>query len=155
MLSVDKLVDMLVDIVSKNGNLLLDVGPQADGTISALQVERLRGLGRWLGINGESIFGSRPWIKAEGKTAEGTDLRFTKKGDSVYAILLTKPRKLKITFPDLIAGGKTKIELLGSQAGISWTQHGHNLTIRLKSPLPESEAYVLKITPKPWRLVKE
>ena len=155
MLSVDKLVDMLVDIVSKNGNLLLDVGPQADGTISELQVERLRGLGQWLKINGEAIFGGSPWVKAEGKTAEGTDLRFTRKGDSVYAILLTKPRKLEITFPDLIADEKTKIALLGSPAGLSWTQHGRALTVRLKSPLPESEAYVLKITPKPWKLVKE
>ena len=105
--------------------------------------------------NGESIFGSRPWIKAEGKTAEGTDLRFTKKGDSVYAILLTKPRNPDITLPDLIADEKTKIELLGSQARISWTQHKRDLTVRLKSPPPESEAHVLKITPKPWKLVKE
>jgi alpha-L-fucosidase len=69
-----------------------------------------------LKINGEAIFGSRPWIKAEGKTAEGTDLRFTKKGDSVYAILLTKPGKLDITLPDLIADEKTKIELLAGTA---------------------------------------
>jgi alpha-L-fucosidase len=155
MVSVDRLVDMLVDIVSKNGNLLLDVGPQADGTIPALQVERLQGLGRWLGINGEAIFGSRPWVRAEGKTAEGTDLRFTKKGNSVYAILLTKPRELNITLPDLIVDNKTKIELLGSQITISWSQHKRDLKVRLNSPLPDSEAYVLKITPKPGKLLRE
>ena len=60
MLSVNELVQMLVDIVSKNGNLLLNVGPMADGTISALQVERLEGLGAWLAVNGEAIFGTRP-----------------------------------------------------------------------------------------------
>jgi alpha-L-fucosidase len=123
MLSVDKLVDMLVDIVGKNGDLLLDVGPQGDGIILALQVVRLRGFGRWLGINGDAISGSRPWLRTEGKTAEGTDLRFTKKGDSVYAILLTKSHELDVAFPDLVADDKTQIDFLGSLARISWTQY--------------------------------
>lgn len=155
MLSVNKLVDMFVDIVSKNGNLLLDVGPQADGTIPALQVERLRGLGRWLRVNGEAIFGSRPWIKAEGKTKEGIDLRFTKKGDSVYAILLDKPGESAITISDLMADDKTKIELLGVKNSLSWSQYGRDLKVSLPSPLSESEAYTLKITPKPWKLLRE
>jgi alpha-L-fucosidase len=155
MLSVNKLVDMLVDIVSKNGNLLLDIGPQADGTIPALQVERLRGLGSWLRVNGEAIFGSRPCVKAEGKTKEGIDIRFTKKGDSVYAILLDKPGEASATLPDLIVDNKTKIELLGVSNNLSWSQRGRDLNVNLPSPLPESEAYTIKITPKPWKLLRE
>jgi alpha-L-fucosidase len=155
MLSVNKLVDMFVDIVSKNGNLLLDIGPEADGTISTLQLERLMGLGRWLKINGEGIFGSRPWVIAESKTKEGIDLRFTKKGDSVYAILLDKPRESSIVFPELIVDAKTTIELLGLKNNLSWTQRGRDLMVNLSSPLPESEAYTLKITPKPWKLIRE
>jgi alpha-L-fucosidase len=68
---------LLVDIVSKNGNLLLDVGPEADGTIPSVQMDRLETLGAWLAQNGEGIYGSRPWKRAEGETAEGLKVRFT------------------------------------------------------------------------------
>jgi alpha-L-fucosidase len=71
MLSVEDLVRMFVDIVSKNGNLLLNVGPMADGTISELQMERLEGLGAWLRTNGEAIFNTRPWLITEGGDAGG------------------------------------------------------------------------------------
>ena len=92
MLSVDELVDSFVDIVSKNGNLLLNVGPKADGSIPELQLQRLLGLGEWLDSNGEAIFETRPWIEAEGRLeGEGTDLRFTQKGDVIYVILLDEP----------------------------------------------------------------
>ena len=66
----DELIYLLVDIVSKNGNLLLDVGPEADGTIPPVQMRRLQALGAWLKQNGEAIYGTHPW-----KTAEGDDLR--------------------------------------------------------------------------------
>ena len=155
MLSVNKLVDMLVDIVSKNGNLLLDIGPEADGTISSLQLERLRGLGRWLKVNEEAIFGTRPWVTAEGKTKQGIDLRFTQKNNSVYVILLDKPQEPAVTLTELIADDKTDIELLGTKESLTWNQNGHDIAISLTSPLPESEAYALKITPKPWKLVRE
>jgi len=105
--------------------------------------------------NGEAIFGSRPWVRAEGKTKEGIDLRFTKKGDSVYVILLDRPGDTTITLPDFLADDKTKIELLGAQGFLSWSQRGRDLKVSLTSPLPESEAYTLKITPKPWKLLRE
>ena len=66
-LSVTELVHLLVDIVSKNGNLLLNVGPRADGTIPRLQLQRLEGLGAWLATNGEAIFGTRPWFTCGGR----------------------------------------------------------------------------------------
>src|ERR1700722_5093512 len=81
----DELIYLLTDIVSKNGNLLLDVGPKADGTIPPVQMERLRALGAWLQQNGEAIYDTRPWKRATGKSAEGIDVRFTQKSGNLYA----------------------------------------------------------------------
>src|SRR6266404_7606711 len=82
----DELIYLLVDIVSKNGNLLLDVGPEADGTIPPVQMSRLEALGSWLRQNGEAIYGTHPWKRAEGETIEGIHVRFTQRGPATYAI---------------------------------------------------------------------
>jgi alpha-L-fucosidase len=155
MLSVDKLVDLLVDVVSKNGNLLLNVGPMADGTLPPLQVERLKGLGSWLQVNGEAIFGTRPWVRAEGQTSGGLPVRYTVKGDSVYAIILEKPKESKVVIEGVMAEDKTRIQLLGASEELRWSQAGRALSISLPATVPSSEAHVLKITPKPWQLVRE
>ena len=70
-LSAPALITLLVDIVSKNGNLLLNIGPKPDGSISEIQLDRLKALGRWLAVNGEGIYGSRPWQRPAAKTARG------------------------------------------------------------------------------------
>ena len=75
----DELIYLLVDIVSKNGNLLLDVGPEADGTIPPIQMDRLKSLGAWLRQNGEAIYGTEPWSRAEGETDQNIPVRFTQK----------------------------------------------------------------------------
>jgi alpha-L-fucosidase len=90
-----KLVALLVDIVSNNGNLLLNLGPRSDGSISEIQFDRLHALGRWLQVNGEGIFGTRPWLRASAKTSTGTDIRFTCKGGNLYAFLLGEPGTLR------------------------------------------------------------
>ena len=82
---------MFCDVVAKNGNMLIGVGPRPDGTIPELQQAPLRGLGAWLSLNGEAIYGSRPWVISESQTAEGTPLRFTKSGDGVYALVMGMP----------------------------------------------------------------
>ncbi|PHM05575.1 alpha-L-fucosidase, partial [Nostoc sp. 'Peltigera malacea cyanobiont' DB3992] len=84
MISVDELVDSFVDIVSKNGNLLLNIGPNADGSISKLQTERLLGLGKWLDVNGEAIFGSRYWIRSEDVSTQGIRVRYTTNKGNLY-----------------------------------------------------------------------
>ena len=73
-MSSDELVRMFIDIVSKNGNLLLNVGPMADGTIPELQQKCLLGFGEWMKTNGEALYGTRPWIRAEGETSEGIEI---------------------------------------------------------------------------------
>ncbi|MEJ7583783.1 MAG: alpha-L-fucosidase [Acidimicrobiales bacterium] len=77
LLSSAELIHLLVDVVARGGNLLLNTGPAADGTIPWAQAERLLGLGWWLRTNGPAIHATRPWVRAEGTTAEGAAVRFT------------------------------------------------------------------------------
>jgi len=154
MLSPKQVIALLADIVSKNGNLLIGIGPAADGSISALQTERLRALGRWLQVNGEAIYGTRPWVSAEGKTAHGGEVRFTSKGDSVYAILLDPPQNAKVTLEGLVAEPGSTVTLLGRQGSLNWSQRGTNLEVALPGEAP-SEAFALKISPRPAKLLKE
>ncbi len=147
MLSVEQLVHMLADIVSKNGNLLLCVGPTADGSIPELQLERLNGLGEWLSVNGEAIFDTHPWTIAESKTDDGTPIRFTVKGDSLYAILLGRPSQREIRIPSLSFSPGTTIQLLGHPIGLAVA---HNSGLIQIPELPgTSPAFTLKIHPIP------
>lgn len=89
-LSARELVHTLVDVVSKNGNLLLNVGPRADGTIPDLQRERLTALGEWLDTNGVAIFGTRPWAVAEDRSSD-VPVRYTWRDGTLYATALEWP----------------------------------------------------------------
>lgn len=155
MLSEEDLIELLVDIVSKNGNLLLNVGPKADGSVSDLQLRRLKALGQWLKTNGEAIYKTRPWKTAEGKTTDDIEVRFTQKPDALYAILLQKPAGNNVTIKSLIVAPKTKIRLLGSKQNITWQQHETDLLIHLPENLPARYAYALKITPAPHQRTPE
>ncbi len=156
MLSVDELVDSFVDIVSKNGNLLLNVGPKADGSIPELQKERLLGLTKWLDINGEAIFDTRPWIEAEGKLeGEGTGIRFTQKGDVVYVILLDEPKDRRVMISSLKPKRNTTISLLGNSSPLVWDSKEMGILVTLPESMKQSPAYTLKISPQPWRLMEK
>lgn len=161
----NRLVDTLVDVVSKNGCLLLNIGPRPDGTIPQEAKGILVAIGKWLDVNGEAIYDTRPWtIYGEGPTqvVEGhlsenknkpftsEDIRFTHKKDVIYAVALEWPENgvLKIkslnSTNELIATIKS-IEMLGSKSKLKWTQNKESLAIQLPSEKPCDYAYVLKI----------
>ena len=147
-----ELIALLVDIVSKNGNLLLDVGPEANGTIPPVQMERLQALGAWLKQNGEAIYDTTPWTHAASKSREGDDLRFTRKGDDLYITVLGTPKAKTITLSDLTSGALAKIQprmnkifLLGDGKPLMYSSMESELTVALPANLPGKYAYVLKV----------
>ena len=149
-LSAGKLVSMLADIVSKNGNLLLNIGPRPDGSISEIQLDRLRALGRWMSVNGEAIHDTRPWVRA------GTgNVRFTRKQDAVYALLLERPAAGPLTIPGMIAAEGTSIRALGAGAPLAFEQKGRDLAVTIPPGVPGEHTMALKIQPLPYQVVRE
>ena len=146
LLAEDELIHMFVDIVSKNGNLLLNVGPRADGSIPDNQASRLRALGAWLERNGEAMFDTRPWRRANGKTSQGLDVRFSATEEAIYATLLGTPGESDIAIEGLEAPEGASVQLLGHHADLSWRQRGGDLAIQLPQDLPVSPAHSLKIS---------
>jgi len=144
-LPLKELIFMLIDIVSKNGNLLLNVGPMADGTIPEIQEKRLLGLGEWLDVNGEAIFSTKPWERAEGRTLESIPVRFTQKNESLYAILMGKPETDSITLENLNLESISEVVLLGYEENLSWKLENSNLTIQLPKKLEETLAIAFRI----------
>lgn len=100
-LSGAELIRLLVDVVSKNGNLLINVGPRADGSIPELQAASMAELGRWLRAHGEAIHGTRPWVRF----GDG-DVRYTTKGGTVYALL--DPAVGELPVPHGLAGRRLR-----------------------------------------------
>ena len=139
------LIRMLVDIVSKNGNLLLNVGPMPDGTIPELQKEVLLGIGQWLEINGEGIYGTRPWERAEGNTLDNLEIRFTHKNESLYIHLLNNPIGKMLKILALTIPQNSQIKLLGNKDQLIWQQDQEDLIINVPENLIESPVYVFKV----------
>ena len=154
----------LIDVVSKNGNLLLNVGPEADGTIAPEIREILLRMGAWLASNGEAIYGTRPWVLyGEGPTDAPTgreetnrvytaaDLRFTTKGPDLYALGLAWPRDGAVLIKTLYARTPylpdpvVRVTLLGEPgAALRWEQTATGLAIHLP-PAHDDLPYALKI----------
>lgn len=162
--SPDHIIDDLVDIVSKNGNLLLNVGPRADGTIPEKQQEVLHEIGNWLKVNGEAIYGTRPWLIAQEGPTQGTsgsmtdskntnytpeDIRFTSKGENVYAIVLERP-KGQVVIKSLAQGNERKqkishVSILGYDQDITWKQTTEGLVLDFPKDIATKYAYTIKI----------
>lgn len=144
-----ELVRLLIDVVSKNGNLLLNVGPKADGSIPEIQIKCLLGLGKWLEVNGEAIYGTRPWVRAETKTKDNIKVRFTQKNDLLYLFLLDTPKDKYVTIENLKINPKSTIKLLGWKNNITWKQEKGDLTISIPENLENTPAVTFKIIIKP------
>lgn len=154
----------LADIVSKNGALLLNIGPRPDGTIPQGEVDVLLEIGRWLETNGEAIYGTRPWQSfGEGptKVEEGAftdtkraaftaqDFRFTTKENVLYAICLDWPGQAALIQSlgsgSAVDGKIAGITLLGSEGSLAWTQTEAGLKIDLPAQKTGEHAYTFKI----------
>ena len=129
MISKPALIKMFIDIVSKNGNLLLNVGPRADGSIPAMQRERLEALGAWLKVNGEAIFDTVPWIRAEGRTGDNQEVRFTQAPNAAYATLLMDTGGKSLMLKDLKLRPGSAIDILGGAQHLPWHQAGNDVAI--------------------------
>lgn len=158
-------VQMLVDIVSKNGNLLLNMVQRPDGSLDDEVQTILDELAVWMPVNGEAIFGTRPWVVfGEGapSTTSGAfnedkiiysnqDIRFTSKGDDLYAIMLGWPEDRRAVIKALatdspgITSGPTQVSLLGSDAKLKWTRTAKGLEIELPENAPTKYAVAFKI----------
>ncbi|MCB0040582.1 MAG: alpha-L-fucosidase [Caldilinea sp.] len=148
-LTVEELVRSFVDIVSKNGNLLLNVGPMADGTIPEIQRERLLGLGEWLDVNGEAIFDTRPWVVADGATDGAIGVRFTQKDGDLYATLLATPASTSFEIKGLRCAPDTEIKLLGGPQSLAWRATDAGVAVTLPGPPSDSPAHALRVSPAP------
>ncbi len=142
----EKFIHLLSDVVAKNGNLLLNVGPRADGSIPEEQQAILDGLGDWLAINGAAIYGTRPWQRFGGWTDGGLPVRFTwsAEHDTLYAIVLGRPAGQEVELLDL-ALTPADVRLLGSGGALEWEATADGLRLRLPDALPEAAAYVFAL----------
>jgi alpha-L-fucosidase len=164
--TVPQVVHQLIDIVSKNGNLLLSIPVRGDGTIDELETEFLEGMATWTDINGEGIYGTRPWKTfGEGPTQiksgmfnEGDvkfsadDFRFTTKGKTLYAFMLGWPKAGKAVIKCLatdspLLNGNTiaGVELIGSEETLNWKQTGEGLQVRLPERVATPYAVAFRI----------
>lgn len=172
---VTSILHDLVDIVSKHGALLLNIGPRADGTIPEAEITMLPHLGAWLAVNGQAIYGTRPWkVFGEGPTDvvggsfngtkrvgfSGSDIRFMTRGDTLYATVLGVPtneitviRSLR-THLALHRRPIREVTLVGAPRGtapLAWERTGDALQITIPEPVRRSvgkiadEAFVLRI----------
>lgn len=170
---VRDVVNQLVDVVSKNGNLLLNVPVRTDGTIDEQELAVVQDIGTWMALNSEAIFATRPWkIFGEGPSianakplnAQGfnegaarhftaADFRFTQKGNVLYATFFGWPENKQVVVRSLASGSPqvgskkvTEVSLLGYNGKLQWEQGAEGLLVTLPANKPCDNAFALKIS---------
>ncbi len=166
--TTNQLVDDLVDIVSKNGNLLLNVGPKADGTIPEDQKKILLEMGTWFKANGEAIYDTHYWktfgegptevnkghhSEGNNKGFTGQDIRFTQKGNKLYAILMEWPETNAVTIHSLATNNELAkglhikaVKMLATDTNVEWKQTKEGLEVALPKEKVGDYAFTLEIT---------
>ncbi|MEZ0612117.1 alpha-L-fucosidase [Fibrella sp. WM1] len=169
--SAQTVVHTLADVVSKNGNLLLSVPVRADGSIDEKETAIVEGIARWMAINKEAIFGTRPWRvfgegpaiesaaplsaqgfnEGKGKPFGAEDIRFTRKGNTLYAIVMGWPADGQVRIKSLGTAAAqspayTRVELLGHTEPLRFAQSADALTVSLPTQKPGDYAYCLKLS---------
>jgi alpha-L-fucosidase len=162
-----EVIHMLIDVVSKNGNVLLNIPVRGDGSIDEKEIKVLEDIAKWMESNKESIFDTRPWITfGEGPVAEtpnpinaqgfnegkmkytSKDIRFNQKNSIVYATIMGVPESnisIKMLGKASMQRKINKIEVLGSKEKISWKQKSDSLVIDKPQTMPNDIAIVFKI----------
>eukprot|EP01137_Pigoraptor_chileana_P013281 Opistho-2@66594 len=171
--SAKTVIHTLIDVVSKNGNLMLSVPLRGDGSIDSEEQKVVEGIADWMAINSECIFATRPWKvfgegpameKAAPLSAQGfnegkglpftvNDIRFTTKGDVLYAIPLGKPTENKLLIKSLASGNTlypkeiAKVILVGKGSTLNFTRTSEGLLVDLPENVREEFAFALKVLP--------
>jgi len=162
-------IQMLADIVSKNGNLMLNIPVKGDGTIDSDELKVLNELATWFPANGEAIYGTRPFkVSGEGppdvvttgnfnenkgRAYTSEDIRFTVKDGRLYAIVMAAPDDATVRIKtlaqgsDLFASEVVKVELLGVAGGLKFTRSANALEVALPDRSPQGLPIALRITP--------
>ncbi len=169
--SAEQVVRALSDVVSKNGNLLLSIPLRADGTLDDQGRKILGSVGDWLRTNGEAIYATRPWTRfGEGPSSEADipeiakggiplyqkapytaqDIRFTKRGTTLYAIVMDWPADGRVLLRSLPSGAQgqnaaSKVRMLGSEGELRFQQTDKGLSVEMPEKRPGDIAYVLQI----------
>ncbi len=145
--SADTVIGWLVDTVSKNGTLLLNVSPKADGTIPQDQQDTLLSVGKWLEVNGEAIYDTHAWTRFQEK--DGDPIYFTVKHHDLYAIVMGNRAGREVVIHSLPRGGPAgevrSVTLLGG-GPLHFTQGGGGVTVAMADSNEHKQAFVLKIT---------
>jgi len=165
--SVRSVIQMLIDIVSKNGNLLLSIPVRGNGAIDEYEHQFLIDLGAWMKVHGEAIYATRPFFvegegppdvrtsqnfnEAQSRPYTSQDIRFTTKGDALYAFVLGVPADRKVVIHTLTKGRSeyprsiNRVELLGMDGNIEFAHDANGLMLRVPEKLPNDFAYCFRI----------
>ncbi|KAI1424298.1 alpha-L-fucosidase [Xylaria sp. FL1777] len=149
-MNASTLIRTLVDVVSKNGNLLLDIGPRADGTIVQAEVDNLREAGRWIRSHGEALFNTTYWFVQTEVIGDGLDVRFTQTDDAFYVLFLEKPvvenGAVRVPAPlPILKGDEVSLLAVESGENLVWNISGSEgqkvLNIKIEDALLDKDQF--------------